>query len=132
MIAGTLLKHRSDGSENPVRLAHHIMRGEPQDRESTTLQMVIADGVVALRASGFVRDAVHFNHNAGMDAGEVDDIAADAGLLSEMVPIGSESVKQTPQTDLRRGGGGSELLLERPGRGSPLPTPPREGEGAAP
>jgi hypothetical protein len=133
-------KSLGDHAADAFFVSHDILGSETQHGEASASQIVVAGRVVALRDLRMMGDAVNFDNQSGVKAHEIYDVAAELGLLAEMIAVGSERVEQTPHGHLGESRRGAEFPCEGPGCGAPLPScatrlrlelryPPREGEG---
>ena len=93
MIARLAVEASCDHTADAFLVSHHIFRREAQDCEAATRQIVVANGIVALRNIRMVGDAVDFDDQARMQTGKIDNVAADPDLLTEVEAIDAKGME---------------------------------------
>jgi hypothetical protein len=70
---------------------------ETQDDEALTRQDGVPDGVVILAFGGLVRGPIHLNDYLGRVADEIEDIAAERRLATEVEAMPAQVLEGAPQ-----------------------------------
>ena len=96
MIAWPPFERRTDRLADTYRVVEDLSGRKPQDGETSAVQIVVTQRVVALCNASVVRVAIDFDDNLRMQAGEIDIVGSELHLLTEVIPVSAKRVQQSP------------------------------------
>jgi hypothetical protein len=97
---GDCPEHPGNQRVNSGLVVQDVVVGDAENVDTAVLHVLIPGRVAGLVRMGL---AIHFDHQAGVQAGEVSEVGPDGLLASEVPALFAEGPEKSPECTLRTG-----------------------------